>query len=248
MQRALFWRARFMHCYYRRVYQAAQLQIEMQLVSSPSSRRVWLVLSLSLSLIAVMGGLLTQSLRTLNEGSRWVAHSERVRYQLVKILQTLSDLGNGVTSYQLTHDASLFAPAEAAASSLQSELKELDVLTGWDDVQAPLLAHLRQLAQQRETETHELRAQALNGDVMGVQATLAAGRHGEADGGREALTERSGRDLDAGRAGGHIRHVVEPFMPPLRRIFCIRSTFAFAGCTEPAGGKARTRQKAGELP
>ncbi len=129
----------------------------MRLISSPSSRRVWLVLALSLALIAVMGWFLTQSLRTLNEGSRWVAHSERVRYQLVKILQTLSDLGNGVTSYQLTHDARLFAPAEAAARSLESELHELGELTGWDGEQAPLLERLRQLAAQRETETRELR-------------------------------------------------------------------------------------------
>lgn len=147
----------------------------MQLIRSPSSRRVWVVLALSIALIAAMAWLLTQSLSTLNEGSRWVAHSERVRYQLVKTLQTLSDLGNGISSYQLTHDARLFEPAENATRSLQSELHELGELTAWDGAQAPLLQRLQALAAQRERETRDLREMALSGDVASVQTSIAGG-------------------------------------------------------------------------
>jgi PAS domain S-box-containing protein len=141
----------------------------------PRSRRVWVVLALSIVLVVVMSIFMQQSLETLNSGSAWVTQGERVRFQLAKILQTLSDLGSGVTSYQVTHDPQLFEPAEVAARDIKPELAELTALISGDSAQQPLLAQLTDLTQQREKETQQQRDRVMQGDVAGVQAAIAGG-------------------------------------------------------------------------
>ena len=107
-------------------------------------KRVWVILALSIVLIGVMSAFLSRSLATLNEGAEWVAHTERVRFQLSQILQTFTDLGIGVTGYQLTHDASLFEPAKKAAVDINTELSDIQALLADDSAQAPLFARLRE--------------------------------------------------------------------------------------------------------
>src|SRR5580692_1326868 len=108
----------------------------------PRNRRVWVVLALSIVLIAVMSAFLSQSLETLNNGSAWVTHTERVRYQLAKILQSLSDLGNGIAAYQLTRDPRQFDPAESAARDIDIELDDLRALVSDDGAQREPLRQL----------------------------------------------------------------------------------------------------------
>lgn len=144
-------------------------------VSAPRYRRVWVVLALSIVLIVVMSSFLFQSLTTLNAGSAWVSHSERVRYQLARIQQSLSDLGNGIAGYQLTHDARLFGPAEAAAAAIDTELDDLTALVAEDEAQQGLLKQLKDLAREREQNTLAQRQRAMQGDAAGVQAEIASG-------------------------------------------------------------------------
>lgn len=141
----------------------------------PRSRRVWVVLALSIVLVVVMSIFIQQSLETLNSGTAWVTQGERVRFQLAKILQTLSDLGGGVTSYQVTHDPQLFEPADAAARDIKPELAELTQLISGDSAQQPLLAQLTDLTQQRQKETQAQRERVMQGDDTGVQAAIAGG-------------------------------------------------------------------------
>jgi PAS domain S-box-containing protein len=141
----------------------------------PRNRRVWVVLALSIVLIAVMSAFLSQSLETLNNGSAWVTHTERVRYQLAKILQSLSDLGNGIAAYQLTRDPRQFDPAESAARDIDIELDDLRALVADDGAQREPLRQLIDLGRQRETQTQEQRERALRGDLAGVQAAIAGG-------------------------------------------------------------------------
>ena len=137
--------------------------------------RVWAILALSIVLVIVMGLFLSHSLATLNDGSAWVAHTERVRFQLAKILQSMSDLGNGVAGYQRTHDPRIFEPAEEAARGIDSELEDLKVLVSQDAGQQPLLKELDDLAQKRERETQEQRERALRGDNAAIEAEIAGG-------------------------------------------------------------------------
>jgi PAS domain S-box-containing protein len=156
----------------------------MQSESAPSApalkyRRVWAVLGLSILLLIVMSAYLQRSLATLNEGSGWVAHSERVRFQLAEILQSMSDLGNGITGYLRTHDPRILEPAELAARGIDRELQELGLLLSQDSGQQPLLLELSHLVQQREHETQEQRDRAVRGDSAAIDAEIAggAGRH-----------------------------------------------------------------------
>src|SRR5579871_2653370 len=143
--------------------------------SAPRYRRVWLVLALSIVLIVMMSSFLFQSLTTLNEGSSWVSHTERVRFQLARIQQSLSDLGNGIAGYRLTHDATLFDAAESAARAIDAELDDLTTLVAADPEQQALLKRLTQLAQQRQRDTRAQRERVMKGDVAGVEAQIASG-------------------------------------------------------------------------
>ena len=137
--------------------------------------RVWAILALSIALVISMGLFLSRSLATLNDGSAWVAHSERVRFQLAQILQSMSDLGNGVAGYQITHDPRIFQPAEVAAGRIDSEMEDLRVLLSSDAGQQPLLESLSALVRDRERETSEQRDRALRGDNAAIDAAIASG-------------------------------------------------------------------------
>jgi PAS domain S-box-containing protein len=137
--------------------------------------RVWTILALSIALVIIMGLFLSRSLATLNDGSAWVAHTERVRFQLAQILQSMSDLGNGVTGYQITHDPRIFEPAEVAAGRIDSEMEDLTVLVSQDKGQRPLVLELGALVRDRERDTQEQRERALRGDNAAIDAEIATG-------------------------------------------------------------------------
>ena len=141
----------------------------------PKYLRVWVILSLSVVLLIIMSAFLSRSLETLNEGAAWVAHTERVRFQLARILQSCSDLGNGVAGYEITHDESLFEPAKTAESLIPVELNDLQSLLADDAAQQPLFAQLVELTHQRQLQTEAQRERALHRDVAGVQAEISSG-------------------------------------------------------------------------
>jgi two-component system CheB/CheR fusion protein len=152
----------------------------MQSISATSSYlprylRVWVLLALSVVVLLIMSAFLSRSLRTLNEGAAWVAHTERVRFQLARIQQSLSDLGGGVSGYEITHDDSLFESARTAAALVPLELNDLQALLSNDAAQGPLFAQLVDLARQRTAQTDAQRSRALNRDVAGVQAEISSG-------------------------------------------------------------------------
>jgi PAS domain S-box-containing protein len=141
----------------------------------PKYLRIWVLLLFSVVLLLIMSAFLSQSLQTLNEGAGWVSHTERVRFQLAKILQSLSDLGSGVAGFEITHDESLFEPATTAETQIPLELKDLQALLAEDTGQRPLLAQLMDLASQRQLQTQAQRDRALKHDIAGVQAEISGG-------------------------------------------------------------------------
>jgi signal transduction histidine kinase len=141
----------------------------------PKYLRIWVMLTCSVALLIVMSAFLSRSLQTLNEGAGWVAHTERVRFQLARILQSLSDLGSGVAGYEVTHDESLFEPAITAEAQVPVELEDLQALLAEDAAQRPLLAQLIEIAHQRQLQTQAQRDRALRQDTAGVQAGISVG-------------------------------------------------------------------------
>jgi signal transduction histidine kinase/CheY-like chemotaxis protein len=137
--------------------------------------RIWLLLVASLVVIAVMSALLSRSLKTLNNGTAWVVHTERVRFQLAQIQGSMNDLGAGVAGYELTHDPSRFEPALAAATAIPDQLTALQQLVASDPAEQPLVARLIDLAHQREMQSQDQRNLALRGDVARVQQEVWSG-------------------------------------------------------------------------
>jgi signal transduction histidine kinase/CheY-like chemotaxis protein len=137
--------------------------------------RIWLLLTGSIVLIVLTYALLSRSLGTLNNGVSWVAHTEHVRFQLAQVFQSMNDLGSGVSAYELTHDAGRFEPAVTAAAAMPNQLAALQQLVSSESAERTLVARLVELARQRQSETEELRARALRGDVAGVKEMISRG-------------------------------------------------------------------------
>jgi signal transduction histidine kinase/ActR/RegA family two-component response regulator len=137
--------------------------------------RTWLLVAAAIAMMLSSTVLLERNTKTLDDATLWVSHTERVRFVLAQMLQTLSDLGNGLYAYDLTHDAAQFEPALAAAAAVPGRLAELKQLTDQEPAQQPLVAQLTELTHEREAQAQAQRERALSGDISGVQRDIAGG-------------------------------------------------------------------------
>jgi signal transduction histidine kinase len=137
--------------------------------------RLILLVSLSAILVIVLGVFAYRSLATLNAGTDWVVHSQRVRYQLSHVLQLLVDMGGGVRRYEMTHDDRSFQEAEAAAAGLPEELAVLHQILADDPALQPSEAVLIDAAQRRLHQTQNMVAMARAGDVDGIRTVIEHG-------------------------------------------------------------------------
>jgi len=137
--------------------------------------RIWVLLAVSVVLIIVTAIFLSRSLATLNAGSRWSSHAESVRFQLTEFLNSMNDLGGGLTNYILTHDESVFERGRDAAAALPERTAALQALTEDEPESQALVADLIALARARAERGEQLRAQLLSGNVAAVQTTVESG-------------------------------------------------------------------------
>jgi PAS domain S-box-containing protein len=137
--------------------------------------RIIVLVSLSAVLVIALGVFASRSLATLNEGTEWVVHTQRVRYQLSRVLQLLVDMGGGVSRYELTHDEHAFQDEEAALAALPTELAALHRALADDPaLQAPE-TELIEAARQRVRQTREMMDMARAGDAAGIRAMIKSG-------------------------------------------------------------------------
>jgi signal transduction histidine kinase/CheY-like chemotaxis protein len=137
--------------------------------------RIWVLLCAAVALIVVTSALLSASLATLKNGAQWMARTERVRFQLAQILDSMSDLGSGVPAYRLTHDPHRFDQAFAAAQAIPLQLAALEDVLATDPTEHALVTRLIDLVHERQIETEQQRNRALNGDDAGVEQEIASG-------------------------------------------------------------------------
>jgi PAS domain S-box-containing protein len=137
--------------------------------------RIIILVSLSAILVIALGVFASRSLATLNEGTEWVIHTQRVRYQLSQVLQRLVDMGGGVSRYELTHDEYAFQDEEAAVAALPSELAALHRMLSDDPALRASETELIEAARQRVRQTQELIAMARAGDVTGIRSMIRSG-------------------------------------------------------------------------
>jgi len=137
--------------------------------------RIWVLLSASIVLIIVTAIFLSRSLATLNAGSRWTSHAESLRYQLIEFSNSMSELGSGFSNYILTHDTSGFERGRDAAAALPEQIAALQAATADEPESQALVTALIGLARERATQSEQLRAQLLSGNVAAVQTALESG-------------------------------------------------------------------------
>ena len=94
--------------------------------SSPLwSRRLAVLLVVSLGLLVVMSVLASRSLSALTEGNAWLFHSEQVRTEIGQVLQSLTDIETAERGYAATGDAHFLEPYDLAKLALPGELSQL---------------------------------------------------------------------------------------------------------------------------
>jgi signal transduction histidine kinase/ActR/RegA family two-component response regulator len=118
---------------------------------------------------------LSASLATLNNGAQWMARTERVRFQLAQILDSMSDLGGGVPAYRNTHEPHRFDQAYAAAAAIPAQLEALKDVVSTDPAEHALVTRLIDLVHERQIETEEQRNRALRGDDAGIEQEITSG-------------------------------------------------------------------------
>lgn len=137
--------------------------------------RIILLVSGSAVFVVVLGVFAYSSLAVLNQGTEWVVHSQRVRYELSHVLQLIVDMGAGARRLELTHDESSVRAAQAAAAELPDALAELHRSLADDPGLAADEAGLVDLAHRREAQVNRTIAMVRAGDEAGVAAITERG-------------------------------------------------------------------------
>jgi PAS domain S-box-containing protein len=137
----------------------------------------WLVLILvtSIVLLSVFAWLAARSLETLALRGEWLTHTERVRYEIGGILQSLTDIETGERGYVISGNDAFLQPLRDARLSLESELLELRQLTQDNPRQQAPLAALTGITHRRLEQAQAVIDKVAAGDSAGARADIAAG-------------------------------------------------------------------------
>ena len=137
--------------------------------------RIIVLVCISAILVLALGVYASRSLATLNEGTDWVVHSQRVRYELSHVLQLLVDAGSGMHRFETTHEDRSFQEADAALADLPLELANLHRILIDDPELAVFEGRLLDAARERETITRRLMELARAGDMEQVRTLSEQG-------------------------------------------------------------------------
>lgn len=138
--------------------------------------RIIVLVSISTILVIALGIYASRTLATLNEGTDWVVHSQRVQYELAHVLQLLIDAGSGLRQFETNHDDHSFRQAEAALADLPIELETLHRILARDPEVIAFESQLLEAAQQREKFSREVIELAREGGTARLRALIDSGQ------------------------------------------------------------------------
>ncbi len=126
-----------------------------------AARTLWtlpftLWLTGSIALMLLMGALAWQSLAILGSRVDWVAHTQRVQFDVGQIQQRLTDLDTAVQGYVISHDPQLLQPWQRARPDLDAALEQLALLIADNATQRALTMHLRELARAQIRQSEQV--------------------------------------------------------------------------------------------
>ena len=110
----------------------------------------WLafLVGIAILILLAMSALAAWSLRTQRVDADWVVHTERVRYQISRVLQLLVDAQTGVQGYALTGDPARLKSYTESNPQLAPAVEELQHLISDNPAQRPRAARLAGLARE----------------------------------------------------------------------------------------------------
>ena len=119
-----------------------------------------------------------RSLATVSAGNAWLVHTERVRLELGRILQFLTDIETAERGYIVSRDGHFLEPYEAALPTLPAELSRLKELIADNPAQQSAAARLERFAQERAVLARQAIVLAQGGDFDAARAlvTTASGK------------------------------------------------------------------------
>ena len=108
------------------------------LKSSLWSMRLTVIVAAAAVLVVLMSALGARSINALSDRADWVAHTERVRFEVSGILRLVTDVEAAGRGYVLTRDAQFLQPYHEAAPAVDAALSALQQLVADNPVQSAL--------------------------------------------------------------------------------------------------------------
>ena len=140
----------------------------------PWSLRLISLLIASIALLLAMSGVATWNLRTQRIEGEWVAHSNQVRYELVRILQLLIDDQTGARGFALGSDRALQAYRDASPLIAPS-IERLKQLISDNPAQRMAAAQLEGMARDLEASNATLVTEAQSGNTAQIRSLINQG-------------------------------------------------------------------------
>ena len=120
------------------------------------SLRLTALMAASILLLATMGVWTGRSVETMRVEGDWLAHTERVRLQITRVMQLLTDAETSGRGFALTKDEQFLEPYRAAKPQLPGEVATLRGLVADNMTQAALASELDTLVQLRMSRVDDL--------------------------------------------------------------------------------------------
>jgi PAS domain S-box-containing protein len=146
--------------------------------SGPSrswSPQLTLIMAASILGIVAMTWLATRELAQLHEGTEWLVHSERVRFEIGRILQLLTDVETAGRGFETNGDEQFLEPYRAALPQIPTELATIEQLVADNPIQRHSIAQLRTLTNTRVAQEQRVVSRIAGGNLDAARALTAGG-------------------------------------------------------------------------
>ena len=139
------------------------------------SKRLTGLLVASIFLLGAASLIEVRSIATLRVGNAWVLHSERVRFQIGRVVQLLTDVETAARGFAISQDEEFLKPYREAVPELPAAMNDLTDFVADNPGQSAMAARLRNLVEARVAHAEQVIAHTRSGDLAGARALVAGG-------------------------------------------------------------------------
>ena len=134
-----------------------------------------IVIAAAIFVLAGMTWLALRGLGQLHTDTDWVVNAERVRFEIGRVLQLLTDVESSVQAFEDNGNEQFLQPYRAALPQIPVELSKLEQLIADNPTEQRSVAQLRALASTRVAQAQAVANVAGAGDLAGARALTTSG-------------------------------------------------------------------------